>query len=366
MFGTRSGSPRYLRALTIALVAVSAACESATAPQTDLTPSDATVADYDALGRLFSSDGFAAVNVLGGRTPMSTGAAIAAVQQLPGLVREHSGREYVLELFRAAASVSSGQGAALRIISTVHLGKTLIYDTTLDQYVIDPARTSAPANGVRFIAYEQDSTGAPIATREIGYADLLDEGTSTGNVIALRLKVVLRDVTTLDYRSTVDLTPTEGSIDVTGFATDGVARLNFTIGLDARRVGNRTLLNADFDLGVPGRDFSVVGTVRNVEEHVEGEGEVTVTARHQQNTLRSALTGTGGVLNGSISWNGATFATISGPATQPTVLGRTGQPLTVGEAIVVHRVMRLNDDVFDLVEELVEPVEDLVLLGWIL
>ncbi|MFN0099521.1 MAG: hypothetical protein ACKVS7_12660 [Gemmatimonadaceae bacterium] len=352
--------------MTIALVAISAACESSTAPQTDVAPSEATVADYDALGRLLGSDGFAAVNGLGGRTPLSTGTVIAAVQQLPGLVRDNSGRDYVLGLFRAAAAESPKQGAALRIISSVHLGKTLVYDTALDQYVIDPARTGAPSNGVRFIAYEQDSAGTPIATREIGYADLLDEGTTTGNAIALRLKVVLRDVTTLDYRSTVDLRPTEGSIDVTGFATDGVARLNFTIGLDARRVGTRTLLDADFELGVPVRDFTVVGTVRNVEEDEEGNGEITVTARHQQNTLRSAVTGTAGVLNGSISWNGATFVTISGPADQPTLLGRTGQPLTIGEMLVVQRVMRLNDDVFDLVEELVEPVEDLVLLGWFL
>jgi hypothetical protein len=33
---------------------------------------------------------------------------------------------------------------------------------------------------------------------------------------------------------------------------------------------------------------------------------------------------------------------------------------------MVQSVMRMSDDVFDLVEELVEPVEDIVLLGWIL
>lgn len=353
------------RVLTFALIAAAAACEPSTGPADALNPA-ATLADYQALNQLLGSEGFVAINGLGGRTPMSTGTLVTAMQGLPGLLEDRAGRAYALDLFRAASMDAGSTTFAKTVISNRHLGRTLVYNATLNQYVIDSARTGAPTNGVRFIAYEQDASGKPVVGREIGYADLLDEGANTGPAIALRLKVVTRNVTTLDYRTTVDLTTTAGSIDVVGFATDGPARFDFTIGVDARKVGTRTLLDADFQLAVPTRSFSITGTVRGVEEGREGEGSISVTARHQENTLRSAVSGNGGTLDGTITWNGKTFVTISGPAANPTLRGATGQPLTVEETLVVRNVMRLNDDVFDLVEELVEPVEDIVLLGTIL
>ncbi|MBK8250823.1 MAG: hypothetical protein IPK85_26020 [Gemmatimonadetes bacterium] len=364
-----SGSAAYQRvttALTFALVTMTAACEQSTAPTVDSPDPGAALADYQALSQLLGSEGFVAVSGLGGRTPMSTGTLVAAMQDLPSLVQDRAGRAYAVNLFRAAHLQARTSTFAKTVISTRHLGRTLVYRATLDHYVIDSARTGAPTNGVRFIAYEQDAGGKPIVGREIGYADLLDEGASTGNAIALRLKVVTRSVTTLDYRTTVDVSTTGGSIDVSGFAVDGASRFDFTIGLDARTEGTRTLLDADFQFAVPTRNFSINGTVRDVEEGREGEGKITVTARHQDNTLRSAVSGTAGILEGTITWNGTTFVTISGPATNPTLRGRTGQPLTGDELLMVRNVMQLNDDVFDLVEELMEPVEDLVLLGTIL
>lgn len=358
-------SRRTTQALTFALIAASAACEQSTGPADSLDAA-ATLADYQAMSQLLGSEGFVAINGLGGRTPMSTGALVSSMQRLPGLLTERGGREYAIELFRAATTDAAHTTFAKTVISNRHLGRTLVYSTTLDQYVIDSARSGAPSNGVRFVAYEQDASGKPVVGREIGYADLLDEGSNAGNAIALRLKVVTRTVTTLDYRTTVDIATDAGSIDVTGFAVDGAARFEFTIGLDARKVGTATRIDADFQLGVPTRNFTVTGTVRGVEEGRDGVGNISVTAKHQGNTLRSAVSGNNGVLEGSITWNGSTFATISGPASAPVLRGATGQPLTAEEMLVVRNVMRLNDDVFDLIEELVEPVEDLVLLGLIL
>lgn len=367
MFGTtRPHLGRLTQALTFALIAVTAACEPSTAPASESPDPAAALADYDALGQLLGSDGFVAVSGLGGRTPMSTGTAVAAMQGLPALMQDRGGRAYAIELFRAAATEAKRPSSESALISDLHRGRTLVYSASLDQYVIDSARAGAPVNGVRFIAYELDAEGRPLTEREIGYADLLDEGTGEANAIALRLKVVTHDLTTLDYRTRVALSTDAGSIDVSGFARDGAARFDFNIGVDARRVGTSTLIDADFQLGVPTRNFRVTGTVRDVEEGREGEGEVTVTAQHQANVLRSAVVGTAGVLDGTITWNGATFVTITGPAADPILRGRTGQPLTLQEVLMVRRVMRLNDDVFDLVEELVEPVEDLVLLGMIL
>ena len=110
----------------------------------------------------------------------------------------------------------------------------------------------------------------------------------------------------------------------------------------------------------------MTGTVRGVQDGREGEGKVSFTAKHQENTLRVELNGTAGTVNGAINWNGKPYITITGPAATPTLRGPSGQPLTPDEVRMVQSVMRMSDDVFDLVEELVEPVEDIVLLGWIL
>jgi len=367
MFGTAAIRIRgVLQGATIALLTATAACEQATAPLANTPDANATLADYQALEQMFASDGFAGVQALAGRTPMSASATVAAMRALPGLASESSSRQYALDLFRAAAAQASRTSFAKTVISSRHLGRTLVYNVAKDQYVIDSARTGAPANGTRFIVYELNADGKPNVSREIGRADLIDEGAGTGEAIALRLLVVTRGSTTLDYRTRVDIGTTASSIDVSGFATDGTERLDFTVGLDGRKVATGTVLDADFEFSVKPRNFTVTGTVRGVQDGREGEGKVSFTAKHQENTLRVELNGTAGTVNGAINWNGKPYITITGPAATPTLRGPSGQPLTPDEVRMVQSVMRMSDDVFDLVEELVEPVEDIVILGWIL
>jgi hypothetical protein len=368
----RPPSTRWLRAMTIALVAAAAACEQPSAPATVHLDTRGTLADYQALQELFASEGFAGVQSLGGRTPMSASSAIAAARALPALASGNgarSGRQYALDLFRTAtrqASALDRSSFAKTIISDRHLGRTLVYSAALDRYVIDSARTGAPSNGVRFIVYETDAGGKPIPTREIGRADLIDEGAGTGEAIALRLLVVTRGSTRLDYRTRVEMGNGTAAVDVSGFAADGAERLDFNVKLRGRTGSGAPTLDADFDFGVQPRNFTVTGQVRGVQDGREGEGSVALTARHQSNALRVSLTGDAGKANGSITWNGTPYITISGPAANPDLRGPTGEPLTAEEVLVVRAVMRLSDDVFDLVEALVEPVEDLVLLGWLL
>jgi hypothetical protein len=103
-----------------------------------------------------------------------------------------------------------------------------------------------------------------------------------------------------------------------------------------------------------------------VDESEEGDGEVVLTARHQDTSLRVEMEETGEKVDGKILLNGATFVTITGTAANPVLRGATGQPVTGAELQVVRHVIELSDDVFDLVEDLVEPVEELILLGAIL
>lgn len=369
---TRPPAAPWRRALMLALVATAAACEQSTAPASAKLDTSTTLADYQALHDLFASEGFAGVQSLGGRTPMSATLAVEAARTTSALATTRdarTGRDYALALFRAATAQHAGLRRSANgktVISDRHVGRTFVYDATLDRYVVDAARTGAPSNGVRFILYETDAAGKPIPSREIGRADLIDEGATTGEAIALRLLVVTRGTTRLDYRTRVTIGTTTATIDVEGFAADGNERLDFDLALRGRTTGDTPVLDADFELAVAPRNFSVTGQVRGVQDGREGEGSVKLTARHQANTLGVTLAGNGGTVDGGITWNGAPYISISGPAGNPVLRGPTGQPLTADEALVVRSVMRLSDGVFDLVEELVEPVEDLVLLGWLL
>ena len=59
-------------------------------------------------------------------------------------------------------------------------------------------------------------------------------------------------------------------------------------------------------------------------------------------------------------------STASGPAEELTILGQGGEPLTFGETLVLHRIVDAIEDVFDFLEDLTDPVDDLVILGILL
>ena len=358
--------PTPRKAIALGLLALTVACGDSTGPASAKLDTNSTLADYQALRQMFASEGFAGVQALGGRSSLAGSPAIVAMRALPGLADGSTSRQYALDLFRAATAARGEGTFAKTVISNRHLGKTLVYDAALNTWVIDAARTGAPTTGVRFIVYEQAATGKPIPSKEIGRADLIDEGVASGNVIALRLLVVTHNATTLDYRTKVDITTTGGSIDVTGFAAEGEKRFDFTIGLKGRGTGANTVLDADFDFAVKPRNFSVTGSVRGVQDSKPGEGTVTLTAKHQENTLKVAVTGTNGTLDGTITWNSKTFVTITGPVASPVIKGATGEPITPAEGEVVQHVMKFSEDVFTVVEKTVAPVQDIVLLGWIL
>jgi hypothetical protein len=242
----------------------------------------------------------------------------------------------------------------------------MVYDAARDEYVIAPNRTGAPSNGVRFITYEVGADKRPIPSRETGYADLIDEGVASDNVIVLRLLAVTRGTTTLDYRTRVNLGTAANRIDVTGFAVERGERLEFTIGLADRVAGGRTVADVTFDLELRPRGFRIAGSVRGIDAGAEGDGDVLLTVRHQDAVLGVEFKETGEQVTGKILLNGATFVTISGTQANPVLRGATGAPVTGAELQVVRHVIEMSDDVFDLVEDLVEPVEELILLGAVL
>jgi hypothetical protein len=362
-----------LRAVAIiALGVASAACESGTEPLTKGEfDAEAALADFNALEATFESPDLAGFQALGGRTPF--GAAPASIDAIAGLTApsaQDSGRRFVTDLARdlAATLPRGADGPQMGpIISGWNRGTTFVYDAEADDYAPDLTRTDAPETGVRFITYAVDSAGAPIVDQETGYADLIDEGDGSVEDIVLRLRVVHRSETVLDYRTTLDRRVTGGVVTIDGFLVGDGLRLDFDLGVVAADSADITLLEVTFDLAVESRGFSIEGKISGIEEGTDGgDGKVDLTVRHRQDSVRIALSGIDGLLEGTVYVNGDTFATVSGPEEDPTFVGSTGEPLTWAEFQVLQRVVSVVEDVFTFIEDLVGPVKDLILLGIVL
>jgi hypothetical protein len=335
----------------LALASLAAACDPSTAPEAS-TPfdTDAALADYEAVVGLIASSDLAALRALGGRTPFSSTSGGTAAA---------SGD--------AGATTTEVEPFAAPLISETHRGSTFAYVPDEDRYVLDPERTGAPSTGVRFVLYDVDAAGAPIIDEEIGHADLIDEGDGSAEDVVLHLLVVTHGATVLDYRTTVNVGLTWAEVGVLGFlqgAND--VRLDFNVGVDATRSLSHSALDVAFDLAVESRDLAISGSVSGVEGGVEGEGNVLVTVRHGSHTLDMDVTGAGGELDGTVMLNGELFATVTGNAQSPTIVSADGDPLTFGEQLVLLRVLDTVEDVFDFLEDLMEPAGELVGLGIIL
>jgi len=359
---------RNRRTSTVGLMAVAlllGACDDATGPDpADTFDAEAALQDYRALEQILATDAFLGFRSLEGRTPFGGSASMGVVAALAG----DDPRAFAFDLLdRVRVSATPAGLERAPLISDRTRGSTFIYDPSTDDYTLDPDRDGAPTTGVRFVLYEVDGRGTPIVEREIGYADLIDEGDGIAEDIALRLIVVTRGTTHLDYRTTLASTPSRGTLTVEGFVQgDGPNRLDFDIRAVGREANGREELDLDFDLDVEARDFRIDGSVRGLSESNGDAGEIDVSVRHRNESLQLVASVRDDTLEGSVRLNDELFATASGPSDDPTFTTPDGRPLSGIEILVLVSVVDAVEDVFDLLEDLVDPVDNLVILGFLL
>jgi hypothetical protein len=260
------------------------------------------------------------------------------------------------------------QPSSVPLISEGARGKTFIYSAAADQYVVDPARTGAPNNGVRFILYAVDpATGKPNPARETGRADLIDLGNTGNDHVQLRLVAVSDGRTFLDYSLVVDPRDGGGSIGVEGFLADAENRLDFDIDVDGRTENGRGRVDVDFHLAIEGRDFRVDGSVRGAEGEDSNEGDLDLVARHRDESVRVTATGTDDAIDASFFLNGQLLATAVGPHDSPVIRGRDGsEQLSPDEWLALAYIVHFGEGIFELVGCLVKPVEGLIGLAILL
>jgi hypothetical protein len=304
----------------------------------------------------------------GSLNQLSTAAALADYQAMDS-VRETAGWKG----FQMAAPQMGAKMGFVRsdvaigmipLISSGNRGKTFVYDATQHNWVIDPARTGAPATGVRFITYEPNGA-EPDPTRPIGHADLIDLGDATAG-IALRLVVVEGAFTILDYTTTLEGSEGSGHITVEGFIQNTRDKLDFDIDVTGENSGGVERGDVLFELGIASRAFSVTGEVHGEKQNGVESGAVDLHVRHGANSFTVDIDNQAGTLDGTIRLNSSPFALVSGPANQPVFKKPNGSAIGGAEALVLWRIADVSEDVFDLFEDLVDPIGELVFWAFIL
>lgn len=323
--------------LVLVLAAAAGACQDVNGPGSlSKLQADAALADYEAMNAVLGSAGWRSFRVAAPRL----GA----------------------QVFGAATAADVAAGVPL--ISADHRGDTFVWDARRRDWVVDPERTGAPTNGVRFILYE--TAGAyPDPSREIGHADLIDEGDNADGV-ALRLMVVEGDRTIVDYNLTAAGSNGEGHVTVAGFIRNDRDQLDFDIDVRGAKHGSSERGDVSFRLAMDARDFLVEGDLHGEKDHGQERGTVDLFVRHGDRSFRVDVANDHRELSGTIDLDDTLFARVSGSPEHPEFTKPDGQPVTGADALVLLRTYDIAEDVFDLFEDLVEPAAELVILAAIL
>ena len=347
------------------MLVVAAGCEDSTGPSSARLDTQAALADYAAMDAVLQSPGWRTFQMTAagmdaaalGSAPAAAVAAGAAI----GDLTSGDGRAFASAV-TGIASVSASSRVPL--ISDTNRGKTFVYDAESNDWVVDPSLTGAPATGVRFITYEP--MGAePDPSKPVGHADLIDLGDATTGV-ALQLVVVQADLTVLDYQTTLTGADGNGRVTVTGFLRSTQDQLDFEIDVRGQNAAGVERNDITFDLGIADRAFRVLGDIHGENQAGSRESAVDLTVRHGASSFRVDVANQDGLLSGNIDLNDAAFATLSGLEHQPVFTTPSGDPIDGTQALVLWRVFDISEDVFDLFEDLVEPVAGLVIIAIIL
>ena len=345
------------------IMVAAAGCQDSTGPASHGTlNTQAALADYAAMDALLQSPGWKSfqMTAAGMEAAGVGGSAAVSAGGMMGSLATGDTRAFA----QAMTGIASGASSRVPLISDANRGKTYVYDADANRWVIDAELTGAPATGVRFLTYEP--MGAePDPSKPTGYADLIDLGDAAAGV-ALQLMVVQGDMTVMDYQTTLSGAEGSGRVTVAGFLRNTQDQLDFDIDVRGQNVAGVERADITFDLGIADRAFRVLGDIHGENQAASRESAIDLTVRHGDASFRVDVDNQNGVLGGNIDLNDAAFATVSGPEHHPVFLTPAGEPLNGGQALVLWRIFDITEDVFDLFEDLVEPIAGLVIIAIIL
>ena len=356
--------------LLLALAAFATACQEPTGTGSlARLNAAAALADYNAMDGVLQSSGWKNFQMTAsrmdavkfGHAPFAAARAVATLRELaPG-----GDPRAFASAMASVASAAADNTASIPLISDANRGKTFVYNAQIHDWQIDPARTGAPSNGVRFITYEPKGA-EPDPTKPTGHADLIDLGNANPNSLALRLVVVEGNLTVLDYHTTVEGSDGSGHVTVAGYLQNSRDKLAFDIDVRGQNSGGIERGDISLELGIASREFKVSGDVHSEKQNGSESSTVDLSVRHGTASFRVDVGNVGGNLSGEIHLNNAPFSTVSGTDKQPVFKTPSGGDISGAEGLVLWRIFDITEDVFDLFEDLIDPIDELVILAFIL
>ncbi|MGH7606703.1 MAG: hypothetical protein ACREME_05135, partial [Gemmatimonadales bacterium] len=222
--------------------------------------------------------------------------------------------------------------------------------------------------------YEVDDVGTVVEpVVEVGYADLIDESTTSTLQLHILVNGLGGSPTYIDYTATIAPTANTLSATVTGYITNGLpAGANKTLTFDETFTVSQTRITATatFTLNNPLRAVTVTQTVTldgesfviTVDLRIIRPGETVQFAGRIRLTPNDVTMQFDVTVNAAVRANGRTVATISGdPADPGTVwVDAGGEPLTLEDLEALDGLERAAAQVQETVASFFLPVETLV------
>ncbi|MGH7480631.1 MAG: hypothetical protein ACRELV_00620 [Longimicrobiales bacterium] len=255
------------------------------------------------------------------------------------------------------------------IFPSNYLGRTFVWDTQNDEYVVDQGLTGAPANGVRLIYYGIDPvTDRPIEPLvELGRVDLTDEGSASSWRLGIEVVNTAGDapITHVDYfidaSWTDDGNTSTVRVQAEGFVSDGERQLD----IDLDRTLSYTQSSSTFGvlmddaLSFAGEDASVQfvadGSLSldteqpatlDVTMTIAGEGETAVLDAH---IVAEDLSGT-------VTFPSSVIE-IGGTTAQPVFTKSDGSPLDAADVQALRAIWEALEDFMAFTDRVFSPFD---------
>ncbi len=334
-------------AASAATLIVLAACGDATELPTTLEPAEMQQ-DIALTQAAFDSPSTDAVTALGpwmnaalaaaGGAAVSAPVAVIAVDPTAQLIRH---RDMLAEMASSETAAS---------IPVTLLGKTFEWDLSIEAYG-QTERTGAPANGVRFILYQLNSSLLPAEPLvERGYADIVySAGTSSREA---RLSVFTEGaVKVLEYTVTAVDVGDNVIYSLEGFAGTGVNQVTFSLASGYSLSGNTLTITWTTEIASRG--------LRNTVQLGLGNSSVTFYGVLRRGLRKVEMAGTlslagSGTL--TVKVGNKTFATITISGEVVTMVNADGQPLTAEEEATLEQILSWFQGAFDVPSILLAPL----------
>lgn len=256
------------------------------------------------------------------------------------------------------AVASAPQPRASLLIPDTLMGATFTWSADAGAYEIDPSRTDAPANGVRFIYYAVDPAAGRPATplEELGRIDLTDESASSGD-LTLGVRVVdthgTGDVTLAGYTfggSIAVAEDTRLSAAAEGFFSDGTDhRLDFALTqLVQVPAGSSTATGAvRYQLSSGGVDLALDAKGSfDLDTGAAGTQSLSLTVSSGPDTVTVDLTAAAdGSLAGRVDYLGFPVILVGGTVDRPTFTGRDGSTLSSDQVEALRELLGAVDSI---------------------